>query len=158
MRGHGYSLVEMMAVICIISILLAIVTLNFNAYAKRQAGETQTRTLYITLLNTQAKSVYQRRGTRIKLYARSFEVYSSLADGAAPLASQTLSYPITWNNKDSNNIDFDNKGIPKILRSICVDSSDDTGPVDSVVISTTRISVGKRDAGGICDADHITKK
>jgi prepilin-type N-terminal cleavage/methylation domain-containing protein len=159
MRGEGFSLVEMMVVICIISILLAIATLRFDVYAKRNGSESQTRTLYITLLKAQSDAVYQRRGTRITLYPRHFEIYSSLAEGAAPRSSQNLSYPITWNNRHiGSNIEFDRKGIPTTLRSVCVDSGDDTGAVDSVVIGRTRVSIGKRRPGRECDDDYISKR
>jgi Tfp pilus assembly protein FimT len=159
MRGEGFSLVEMMVIVCIISTLLGIATLRFDLYAKRNGSESQTRTLYVTILKAQADAMYQRRGTRITLYPKSFEIYSSLADGAAPRSSQTLSYPITWNNKRSgSNIDFDHKGIPTTLRSVCVDLSDETGAVDSVMIGRTRVSIGKRTPGGGCDDDSISKK
>jgi prepilin-type N-terminal cleavage/methylation domain-containing protein len=158
MRERGFSLVEMVLVIAIISILLAVGTLKFNDYAKRYRTESQTRMIYSLLQKARANAVYERRPTRVKLYANRFEIYSSLADnGAAPIVSQPLSYPIVW-NQNGNTVEFDSKGMTTVLRSICLDAGAGTGAVDSIVVHFVRTSIGKKDSGDGCNADSITKQ
>src|SRR5690349_15894568 len=104
----GYSLVEMLVIIAMISILLAIATVNFNSYFKRYQSEAQTRMMYADLLSARANALYHRRETRVKFYATRFEVYSSLVDrdgGAAPVVSRQLQFPVVQ-SKSGNNVDF----------------------------------------------------
>jgi prepilin-type N-terminal cleavage/methylation domain-containing protein len=166
MQTRGYSLVEMVVVIGIISILLAIGTLKFNEYMKRYRTEAQTRMVYAELLNARANALYQRRSVRVKLYAGHFDVYSSTQDdtnGVAPVHTQTLSYPIVCSATNGDGLkggyllDFDSKGLTSNWCTICMDNSDGTGAVDSVKIFETRVSIGKKDKGdGNCKPENIT--
>lgn len=157
MRARGFSLVEMVVILCIIAILLAMGTLKFSEYSRRHGTESQTRSLYMALLTAQANAVYQRRGTRVKLYRDSFEVYSTVSDGVSPIARERLTYPITW-NQSGNNIDFDLRGVAPLKRSVCVDNPEGLGEVDSVVVAQTRVSLGKRETGELCNDDSISKR
>lgn len=163
MHARGYSLIEMVVVIGIISILLAIGRLNFKDYAKRYQIESQTRMLYSELLKARVGALYERRTSRIKLYSDKFEVYSSTQDntkGVAPVRTQALPFPITSNaDGDGVNgyqIDFDARGVVNDWCSICVEKGDGSGAVDSVVVSLNRVSIGKKDQGDECNASNIT--
>ena len=160
MQARGYSLIEMIVVICVISILLAIATLRFSDYLKSYRKEAQTRMFYDELLRARANALYQRRDTRVKLYTDRFEVYSSLIDcdtGVAPIVSQSLPFPVTWNNS-GNNVDFDERGLAQNNGSICVASGDGASAVDSVVIYNTRISIGIKGKDDECNSDNIKTK
>jgi prepilin-type N-terminal cleavage/methylation domain-containing protein len=168
MRERGYSLVEIIVVIGILSILIVIATPLFTDLMKRARAEDQTRTIYTELQRAQANALYLRRATRVKLYRDHFEIYSSQWDnlkGVAPIQSQVLSYPITCNGSGDGiagyPVDFDPKGVATIAtkRSICLDVGESLGNVDSVVVYTTRISIGKKDkVEDACASENITKK
>jgi prepilin-type N-terminal cleavage/methylation domain-containing protein len=159
MKSRGYSLVEMVVVIGIVSILLGIGTLKFNDYMVRYRVDAQNRMIYAELLQARADAVFQRRGTLVKLYTDHFETYSTLADGdsgAAPIRNQVLDFPITWNN--GNDVKFDVRGVASVRGSVCVDAGDGNSATDSIVISSTRLNLGRKDKGAKCDADYITVK
>lgn len=161
MRSHGYSLVEMIIVIAMISILLAIGTLQFNDYAHRYRTEAQMGLLLSELSKARANAICQGRGTRLKLYFDRFEVYSSLVNGTGVKPQQThrLHYPIIWGitaGKDS--VDFNESGITYDWGSICLDTDAGSGAVDSIVVATTKASIGKRGEGNDCGSDFITLK
>jgi len=166
MKARGFSLVEMVLVIAAVSILTAIGTMNFNAYAKRYKTEAQTRLLYSELLRARVNAVHQGRPIRIKLYRARFEVYSSErdnADGVSPLQTHTLDYPITSTASEGNAtqgypLQFEPNGLAKVLGSICLEQSAGSGAVDSIKIAFTRVSIGKKDRGEECNADNITIK
>ena len=164
MAERGFSLVEMVIVIAVISILLAIGTLKFNDYALRYHTEAQTRTIFSALLKARADALYERRATRVKLYASRFDVYSSTQDdtkGAAPVLSQALSYPVMCSLQKGNPVngylvDFDTTGFTANWCSICVDSGDTSGTVNSVKVFGSRVSLGYKGAADACSADNIT--
>ena len=160
MKARGYSLVEMMVVIGITSVLLAIGTLQFNAYLKRYRTEAQTRLIHAELLKTRLNAVYQRRTAMLKLYPGRFEVYSSGSVGGAPVRTRTLEFPVTSNAKGNDGagycIDFDEKGLATKRGSICIQQADDAVAVDSVVVSASMVRVGKKDKGDECKSENIT--
>ena len=158
MHERGFSLVEMVMVVGIVSLLLAFGTLRFDEYAKRHRTESQTRMLYLQLQKARSNAVYERRQTRVKIYTDHFEMYSSGALGAvAPIVSHALEYPVVMSST-VREVDFDPRGVTNDWGSICLASSDGSGAVDSVVIHSVRTSIGKKDKGNDCVTDNITKK
>jgi len=157
MRSRGFSLLELVVLMALVSILLTIATLNFREYLQRSRMEAQTRLLYGQLLKARVDAVCQRRKIAVKVYPGRFEVYSSeIVDGVEPRNTHLLNFPITC--KDCRLIEFDKSGTTTDSGSICLESTAGGGAVDSVVVSTTRISIGKKDQGDGCISDNITKK
>ena len=75
---------------------------------------------------------------------------------------QVLAYPITCNGAGDGvagyPIDFDPKGLANRRCSICVEGGAGVGEVDSVKVSPSRISLGKKDKGDECKAENITAR
>ncbi|WP_224957657.1 prepilin-type N-terminal cleavage/methylation domain-containing protein [Geomonas subterranea] len=166
MRSSGFSLIEMVVTIAIAAILATVGTLYFQQYQKGYRMDAQTRLLFSELQSARAQAIYQRKGTRVKLFADRFEVYSSQQDGPSvrPVATHPLSYPITspttpgFDITVGGDVDFDERGVTYDLRSICLQPSAGHGGVDSVVIHYARISIGRKDHGDACVTDNITLK
>ena len=163
MQPRGYSLVQVITVIGIISILFALATPEFTRYLKRSRTEAQIRMLCAELLRARANALYQGRATRVKLFRDRFEIYSSAQDGntdARPVQTQALGYPVTCNGHGDwvkgYPLDFDVKGMASNWCSICLGEGGAPGAVDSVVISVNRVSLGKRDKGDDCNKANIT--
>lgn len=162
MRSRGFSLLELVVLMALVSILLGIATLNFKEYLDRSRTEAQTRFLYGQLLKARVNAVCQRRTVRVKIYPSRFEVYSSQLDkssGAEPLQTNLLRYPITcsrgWDPAAGFNIDFERDGLSNQNLSVCLEPNG-TGGVNSITIFSTRVSIGKKDQGDDCDSDNIT--
>ncbi|GFO63907.1 pilus assembly FimT family protein [Geomonas paludis] len=164
MGSRGYSLIEMMIAIGVAAILTATASFYFHKYQKSYRIEAQTRLLFTELLKARIQAIYQRRGTRVKVYADRFQVYSSLQDGATvhPVQTHLLRYPVSATaNLDlaaGGNIDFDETGVTYSWGSICLESVPGYGGVDSVVIAATRVSIGKKGAGDDCKTENIKLK
>lgn len=161
MRSSGFSLVEMVLIMAMVAILMTIGTFAFHDYSRRYRTEAQTRLLFSELLKARVNAVCQRRGTRVKLYPGKFEIYSSQHDdasGVKPLRTHLLSYPVTIKHKNGGGpyVAFGSDGVTYDALSVCLEPSVGSGAVDSITVSMTRITIGKKDKGDDCNATNIT--
>jgi prepilin-type N-terminal cleavage/methylation domain-containing protein len=160
MKQNGFSLVELVTVLSIISILLAIGTLGFNSMQRKYGIDNQTRTLYADLMEIRVKSMYKKKSHYVALSAGTFVFYSSgsRTNPVGEILRKRLAYPVIWNGTASNLIEFNSQGLTNDLRSICVDQIETAPHVDSIVVATARVNMGKRKVGKDCDADFIDIK
>lgn len=159
MKQNGFSLVELITVMSIIGILLAIGTLGFNSMQRKYGIDNQTRSLYTDLMDLRMKSMYKKKSHFVTLSAGSFVYYSSgsRAEPTGEVLRKSLAYPVTWNG-NGDLIEFDSQGLTTDQRSICVNPNETVANIDSIVVSMARINMGKRKAGGGCNAGNITSK
>ena len=163
MGRRGFTLLELAVALAVACILAALATLNFGEYQRRYGVEMQTRRMLADFLAARQSAFIQHRTVRVKVYARRLEVYSSAVDGVSPIVRRDLGYPLVWNNPARDGdpaavTDFDGKGTTAARRSICVDGDGAGAGFDSLVVSPTRIGIGRRIQGAECDAEHITKR
>lgn len=163
MRRGGFSLIEMLVAIGIASILIAIATPNFHDFWRRSQMDRQTRFLRGEIMKARLAAVTLQRGVLLQVFSDRFEVYSSLAVGAglAPVRAERLAFPVHVAFPPPTNpaaICFDERGLTFDLGSICIDENDGAVGVDSVVVFTTRVSLGKRKVGKECSSGNITVK
>ena len=159
MKQKGFSLVELVTVLSIIGILLAIGTLGFNSMQRKYGIDNQTRSLYTDLMDVRMKSMYKKKSHFVSLAAGVFVFYSSgtRSDPAGEVLRRNLAYPVTWNGS-VDLIEFNSRGLTTDLRSICVNPNETAPNIDSIVVATARINMGKRIVGGGCNAGDINVK
>lgn len=156
MRQNGFSLVELIVVIAILAILLSIVTLQFNQYTKKVAIEGQVRTMYTDLMTVRSQALFEKRDRTVTVTAATFSVYSSGLATGTPVLQRALKYSV---NSTPYTVKFNSRGvIDGANASICIEPNDNPGAIDSLVLSTTRIQMGKRNAGADCSAANIKTK
>lgn len=154
MRQNGFSLIELIVVMSIIGILLSIATLNFSQWQRKSGIENQTKMLYSDLMTVRSEALFRKQDRSITLTATQFSVFPGNDITAPPVLQRNLSFPVTWLPTGASlRIDFDTRGIPAPERSICVEPDDNPGTYDSIVVSSTRIKMGKRQTGGACKSD-----
>jgi prepilin-type N-terminal cleavage/methylation domain-containing protein len=159
MKQNGFSLVELVTVMSIISILLAIGTLGFNSMQRKYGIDNQTRTLYADLMEIRVKSMYKKKSHFVSLAADTFVFYSSgtRTNPAGEVLRKRLAFPVTWNVNGAL-IEFDSQGLTTDQRSICVNQNETAPNVDSIVVSMARVNMGKRKVNGGCNAGDIDIK
>ena len=156
MNKRGFSLVELVVVIGIIGILLSIAAFGFAQYTRKSQITNQTRLLYGDLMEYRTKALYEKKNWTIKISASGYGIYSSANTAVAPVSTVALRHGVDINN--TADIVFDSQGLANVSgKSVCVSSANDAA-VDSVVISATRVQIGKKKEGVSCAATNIDAK
>lgn len=156
---NGFTLVELIVVCALIAIMLSYATLEFRGFIVKSEMEKQTRAMYNEIMMTRARALYSRTAKRVVFSSTTFRSYSSVASssGINPVNNMILKYPIVFSG--SGIVDLDEQGFFDVVSNgnmtVCIEPSGNASPVDSVVVFSTRVRIGKR-SGGSCDSTQIT--
>ena len=160
MRQDGFTLIEMLIVIAIISVLLSIATLSFNSMTRKSAVEGQTKMISADLMGVRSQALYEKRGRTVVVTTAQFTVYSSIGVGTTPLLVKALQVPVS---PASLRMDFDQWGGATLNSdstvtdaSICAGANTDAA-LDSVVISRSSIQTGKLNSAECASANIDVK-
>ena len=161
MRDAGLTLIELMITIAIIGILLSIGTMQFNRYATKSQVESQVNSLYADLQRARTEALYQKRNRYVRVQSTTFSVHSSAlsaASGASALFTHAYKHQFASNLGIPATFMFDTHGLLSgTNNSICVEPGNNTGYIDSLIVYTTRIQMGKNN-GTTCAEANITVK
>ena len=156
MTRRGFTLVELLIVIALIGIMLSMATFNFSQYTRKSGIVNQTKTLYGDLMEYRLKALYEKKDWTIKISSNSYAIYSSSVTTVAPVSSVVLKYPVTSNN--ATDIIYGSYGLANVSgKTVCVTDPNDAA-VDSLVISQTRVQIGKKQQDMDCEAGKIDAK
>ena len=150
-RSDGFTLVELLVVVCFIAVLAGIAFFSFSDWVRKYNVEQQTLVLYSSLMKARADSIFKNRLHFVVLEEKGFSVVADthpqpFGDGLRTFEDEVvlpyneLNMPV---NKGSV-ISFDTRGYVPLncIRTICIysQSNPDT---DCLVISRSRINIGK---------------
>lgn len=163
MNSRGFTLIEVLIVIAIIGIISAIGTFQFNAYFIKSAIESQTRQMYTDIIEQRSRALFEKRNRGVRIASTVLSLYSSANDAAPrtvignPFETKVLKYPITSNN--NSDIIFDTGGMLDTVsnKTICI-SATNSASIDSIVVSETRIRLGKLKVGTNCNENNVSAK
>jgi prepilin-type N-terminal cleavage/methylation domain-containing protein len=162
---RGFTLVELLVVMSIITIFCAIATVQWNRLMIKNGIETQIKTVHADLMGIRLEALYGKRERSVIVSGKLFKIYSSTVTTVTPLRTTSFKYNfINADGSASATITFDTSGMANGTQtSLCVDPYGDPtqaidAAVDSVVVSQARINLGKRDEGGGCDQNGIKQR
>jgi prepilin-type N-terminal cleavage/methylation domain-containing protein len=176
MRNRGFSIIELVVVIGIISILLSIASISFRNWNLKNNIERQTKEMYMEITEARQLALNTRQARTVTFSPNSlvFRRYSSEADLEAgtgvEVKTKRLPFAITRNtwadpspdnpNITDSDILFTTRGVMNqpTPKSICIYSAVDPA-FDALVIVQSRVAAGKlKSQGGACDPTNIDVK
>lgn len=165
MRNNGFTIVELIVVIALMSILLTVATLDFSAWQRKSQIERYTKELYSDVQNARMNAAFTKKRQRVEFYSQQvrFRSFSTIGDTAGTLLStKTLPVPITTNfsaSPQSNQVEFDTRGIDNdaIIKVVCFTTTVDA-MYDALIITPALTSMGKVTVRGTCARTNVTQK
>ncbi len=156
----GFTMVEMMIVIAIISILILAVTDSYRSWSRRYRAENSVKEMYANLMDARARALQKKRMHFVVLTGTEYRIYedtSPAPDGDRTLdtAADTLvlrgtpAEPIQ--TFPAGGIAFDTDGVSSIDSGFIRISSPVRSDYDCIALRRTRIKLGQMDdAGAVC--------
>jgi prepilin-type N-terminal cleavage/methylation domain-containing protein len=160
MLQKGFSLIELVVALGIISVLITFATLSFNQWTHKQNIEKEVKQMYADMMTMRQQAMVTGMTHDVQFPNTkniSFRRYSSEGDVLGlQVGKAALPYPVLVSN--TNPIEFNQRGLmaDPIDKVICV-FSDVEPSVDSLVITQSRISMGKIKNQGSKDAAACKK-
>lgn len=157
----GFSLLEMIIVLAIAAIGIGIAVFNFRSFDVKTNTESQVKQMAVDLdqMRLRAIATKKRQGVKLTEFSYTFYSYSSLGDSAGAVtggvrtvnSSLLSALPLTKFAGAVFQIDEQGLLIGSNSQTIFLGGTD-VGSVNCVVLSAARVSLGKRNASGGCDA------
>jgi len=151
--NSGFSLIELVVTISIMSILLGIAAASFQTWQQKNNLEAQTREIFTDLNEARTSAFTQKKNYGIVFQPSSYVVkfYDSAAAAADPLNNGTtvktknLQFGLTQSGASivDTHVVFETSGITFDWFTIFVDPSKVSASVNCIVISTARVNMGK---------------
>jgi prepilin-type N-terminal cleavage/methylation domain-containing protein len=161
----GFSLIEIIMTIAIMSIVVSISTISFNSWTSKSNIEKQTRELFTDLSEARTKAftqkkvhgiVFQPTSYVMKSYSSETEYVDSTAAATKGIvvATKTLKFTLTKTDTTSDitntPVIFDTSGFTNDWYTIIVNPTTAQAALNCVVTSSARANMGKMN-GTNCD-------
>jgi prepilin-type N-terminal cleavage/methylation domain-containing protein len=163
MTRNGFTLIELVVVIAIISILLAIATINFSNWVTRQNIDREVKEMYADIMSLRQRAIVTGQNCDVEfpnaatlvLKRYSSEAETRVTEGTV-VQRKNFRYPVVLSS--AKPIEFNERGmmIDPDDKIICV-FTDANPSVDALVITQSRVSMGKISNQGSKDAAACTK-
>jgi prepilin-type N-terminal cleavage/methylation domain-containing protein len=164
MRSDGFSIVELVVVIGIMSILLSIVSINFHSWQVKYNIEKQTKELLADLTDLRLRAMHTKDPVRVTLQTGSyaFKTYSSAAelsehpDQGTVVMSKLCPYPLkkaSGADITGTTVTFDANGFTDSAETTIAVASpgNNDSAFNCISIDTARTRMGKL-TDGSCNA------
>lgn len=150
MKGqHGFTLLELIVVVAILTAIFTIATLNFMRMSQKYRVESSVKEFYATLMRARSDAALTNIPSTVRISAQEVAVLrdtnedGDTADGGESMSRSYRPFTLTGNG----DVVFDRRGFASRNLTIRIsDYPEQAGPVmDCIVVSATRINMGKWD-------------
>lgn len=154
-QNNGFTVVELLVVIAIMAILASVSMWGFSSWRTTHGVESAAREIYATLMKARSDAANRNVPYLVTLSAHQVQAGPDEdGDGSIDGTPVTLDYPNYTVNFVLSPISFDRRGLADTggvdNQTISITATTAANPfVDCVVVSATRINLGKM-TGGAC--------
>jgi prepilin-type N-terminal cleavage/methylation domain-containing protein len=155
-NNSGFSLLEMLVTMVIVSVLLSIAAISGSAWLKQYQVESQTKQLYTDLMNARAQAMQRNRTFFVVMAATQYTIYEDTnpgpdGDGVLQPANDTrilqkslnANYSLTIPPVAATSINFEPKGLASMSPGLI-------GPPPSVYVPATIFVTSRFNAAYDC--------
>mgnify|MGYP001009485355 CR=1 FL=1 len=157
MKNAGFSLVELVTVIFIISVLVALSTIGFSNWTVKHNVERQTKELVSDIQDLRLRSIHSKKRHVMTLMPNSYTFRKYSSESEAVAGTVVFSKPLKYQIKKIDGssvagitIEVDERGFTNDWISLWVDSKNDSAAYDCAIVSVGRTNIGKK-KGSSCD-------
>lgn len=153
MNRRGFSLIELIVVISLISILISIATLSFHSWQTKYNIEAQVKEMLVDLDGVRLMAIQTKREHRIILNPASYAFWRYSGESAASntrVFNKGTKYPIqqfsdtgTLSDFSNTTITVDERGYTSDLLTIAVGIGLGSPAYDCLVVQRARVNMGK---------------
>jgi prepilin-type N-terminal cleavage/methylation domain-containing protein len=144
MDDQGFSLIELVIVIAIISVLAVIVGINANQWLNKYNAESKIRQMHADLMQARVQAMQYNRQYSVVVNTNSYQIGSTNDNGITTWQpSKTLNYPVSL--ASTGTIAIDQRGIISAgIAIIQFNTGSGTPEYDCIqMLYATRINIGK---------------
>ena len=153
MKSRGFALTELIVVIAIIGIILAITSINFGSWMRKYGVEAQIKEMHNDLSDVRLKAVHSKMRHEVVLNPSSYTFvrYSSEGATGTTVFRKDLKYPVkrfssgVLQDFTGDLMRINTRGYTFDPYTIVIPGQANAG-TDCLVVSTTRVNMGKYDA------------
>lgn len=161
MDRRGFSLIEVIVVVSIISILLAVGTISFNQWVRRQSIDRQAREMYSDLMSIRQQAMVTGRNhdaafttSRNMVFRRYSSEGESRTSGGTLVMRRGMPNSVVVSSTAS--VEFNHRGVTTGDTMMCIFS--DVSPAsDALVITPTKVNLGRIKNQGSKDVSACAK-
>lgn len=159
MGRNGFTLVELVVTVAVMLFLASLATIQFSKMRTKASIEKELKMIYADLMEIRTRALYEKTPLAAKFTRTSFHVYPGVDTSSAPIITRTLPHAVAWSRTGSSFVlKYDTFGITNNPVTLCIEPDDEnSSSVDSLVISKTRIRMGKREASA-CKSESVALK
>lgn len=170
MKNSGFSLIELVIVIAILSILLSIAGISGKTWLDRYRVESQTKEMYVDFMNARCSAMQKNRTYFVTLASMQYTVYEDrdLANPTNPaldgddifegpgidvlVTQKNTQYQIVSNLTGTTGFSFDRNGLVSQSGTLRFDLTNSSAgsAYNCITLNATRILMGKWN-GTDCD-------
>lgn len=166
MNRRGFSLIELITVMALISIMLTIATINFNSWQRKSTVERYAKEIFSDVQDARLTAAFTkvRQGVVFSPQQIVFRRFTSDGDVSGTIiTTKQLPVSITtnvWALPTASRIDFGTRGLMSdpLIKVICITTTEEAA-YDALIITPALTSMGKvTDRGSACARTNVTQK